>query len=134
MMTLCLTDRLAGYPEVTAAVHNLDGNIPYEVEWVDHRCLLDTPEEELPSARLRRAGVYVDCTRSGLGRSRRRWSCTGPSGLYVGRMSVRSGGLDAEGTGGGADRGGGSGIDLTRNAAAMLERVARSAEGERAAA
>jgi len=27
---------------------------------MDHRCLLDTPEEELPSSRFRRAKVYVD--------------------------------------------------------------------------
>jgi predicted TIM-barrel fold metal-dependent hydrolase len=46
-------------------VHNLGGNIPYEVERMDHRCLLDTPHEELPSARFRRAKVYVDCNSFG---------------------------------------------------------------------
>ena len=65
MVTLCLTDLLAAYPGVTVVVHNLGGNIPYEVERMDHRCLLDTPEEELPSARFRRAGVYVDCNSFG---------------------------------------------------------------------
>ena len=50
MVTLCLTDVLATYPDVTVVVHNLGGNIPYEVERMDHRSMLDTPEEELPSS------------------------------------------------------------------------------------
>jgi predicted TIM-barrel fold metal-dependent hydrolase len=65
MVTLCLTDYLAPYPDVRIQVHNLGGNIPYEVERMDHRCLLDTPKEELPSARFRRAKVYVDCNSFG---------------------------------------------------------------------
>ena len=65
MVTLCMTDYLAPYPDVMIHVHNLGGNIPYEVERMDHRCLLDTPSEELPSARFRRAKVYVDCNSFG---------------------------------------------------------------------
>jgi predicted TIM-barrel fold metal-dependent hydrolase len=65
MVTLCLTEVLAPYSDVTVVVHNLGGNIPYEVERMDHRCLLDTPEEELPSARFRRAKVFVDCNSFG---------------------------------------------------------------------
>jgi len=65
MVTLCLTDLLAAYPDVTVVVHNLGGNIPYEIERMDHRCLLDTPEEELPSARFRRSNVFVDCNSFG---------------------------------------------------------------------
>jgi predicted TIM-barrel fold metal-dependent hydrolase len=65
MVTLCLTDFLAPYPDVTIQVHNLGGNIPYEVERMDHRSLLDTPEEELPSSRFRRAKVFVDCNSFG---------------------------------------------------------------------
>ena len=65
MVTLCLTDVLAPYSDVTVVVHNLGGNIPYEVERMDHRCLLDTPQEELPSSRFRRAKVYVDCNSFG---------------------------------------------------------------------
>jgi predicted TIM-barrel fold metal-dependent hydrolase len=65
MVTLCLTDFLADYPNVTTIVHNLGGNIPYEVERMDHRSLLDTPQEELPSARFRRSKVYVDCNSFG---------------------------------------------------------------------
>jgi len=65
MVTLCLTDYLASYPHATVVVHNLGGNIPYEIERMDHRCLLDTPNEELPSSRFRRAKVYVDCNSFG---------------------------------------------------------------------
>ena len=65
MVTLCLTDFLAPYPNVTVQVHNLGGNIPYEVERMDHRSLLDTPEEELPSSRIRKAKVFVDCNSFG---------------------------------------------------------------------
>lgn len=65
MLTLCLTDFLKPYPDAMIYLHNLGGNIPYEVERMDHRCLLDTPKEELPSARFRRAKVYVDCNSFG---------------------------------------------------------------------
>ena len=65
MVTLCLTDYLAPYPAAKIHVHNLGGNIPYEVERMDHRSLLDTPQEELPSARFRRSKVYVDCNSFG---------------------------------------------------------------------
>ncbi|PYM19942.1 MAG: hypothetical protein DMD81_02820 [Candidatus Rokuibacteriota bacterium] len=65
MVTLCLTDYLAPYPHAMIQVHNLGGNIPYEIERMDHRCLLDTPNEELPSARFRGSKVYVDCNSFG---------------------------------------------------------------------
>ncbi len=65
MVTLCLTDFLDAYPDARIHVHNLGGNIPYEVERMDHRCLLDTPHEELPSKRFARARVYVDCNSFG---------------------------------------------------------------------
>ena len=65
MVTLCLTDYLASYPDARIHVHNLGGNLPYEVERMDHRSLLDTPQEELPSARIRRSRVYVDCNSFG---------------------------------------------------------------------
>jgi len=65
MVTLCLTDYLASYPDAMIHVHNLGGNIPYEVERMDHRSLLDTPDEELPSSRFRKARVFVDCNSFG---------------------------------------------------------------------
>jgi predicted TIM-barrel fold metal-dependent hydrolase len=67
MVTLCMTDYLAPYPDATMLVHNLGGNIPYEIERMDHRQLLDTPNEELPSSRFRRAKVFVDCNSFGPG-------------------------------------------------------------------
>jgi predicted TIM-barrel fold metal-dependent hydrolase len=65
MVTLCLTDFLAPYPDATIQIHNLGGNIPFEIERMDHRCLLDTPNEELPSSRFRNSAVYVDCNSFG---------------------------------------------------------------------
>ena len=65
MVTLCMTEFLADYPDVTVVVHNLGGNIPYEVERMDHRSLLDAPDEELPSRIRRAATVYVDCNSFG---------------------------------------------------------------------
>ena len=38
----------------------------------------DTPEEELPSSRFRKAKVYVDCNRLARGRSRRLLVCMAP--------------------------------------------------------
>ncbi len=65
MVTLCLTDYLDAFPEARVQVHNLGGNIPYEIERMDHRCLLDSPHEELPSKRFARSKVYVDCNSFG---------------------------------------------------------------------
>jgi predicted TIM-barrel fold metal-dependent hydrolase len=65
MVTLCLTDFLDPYPDASIHVHNLGGNIPYEVERMDHRCMTDSPHEELPSVRFRRSKVYVDCNSFG---------------------------------------------------------------------
>jgi predicted TIM-barrel fold metal-dependent hydrolase len=67
MVTLCLTDYLAPYPDATVLVHNLGGNIPYEIERMDHRSLLDSAKEELPSSRFRRSKVFVDCNSFGPG-------------------------------------------------------------------
>ncbi len=135
MVTLCLTDFLAPYPDVSIQVHNLGGNIPYEIERMDHRCLLDTPEEELPSSRFRKAKVYVDC------------NSFGPRAIEA-AVSLYGAERIVCGTDGSA-----FGVDWTRkaladaqigerareqilhrNAAAMMARVARTASAERAAA
>ena len=135
MVTLCLTDVLAPYPDVAIVVHNLGGNIPYEVERMDHRSLLDTPEEELPSSRFRRAKVYVDC------------NSFGPRAIEA-AVSLYGADRIVCGTDGSA-----FGVDWTRkaladarigeeereqilhrNAAAMLARVMTSVRQERAAA
>ncbi len=65
MVTLSLTELLEPYPNLSVQVHNLGGNIPFEIERMDHRCLLDTPSEELPSSRFRKSKVYVDCNSFG---------------------------------------------------------------------
>jgi aminocarboxymuconate-semialdehyde decarboxylase len=65
MVTLCLTDYLDAFPGAKIHVHNLGGNIPYEVERLDHRSLLDAPDEELPSKRFARSKVHVDCNSFG---------------------------------------------------------------------
>jgi len=134
MVTLCLTDILADYPDATVVVHNLGGNIPYEVERMDHRCLLDTPQEELPSSRFRKAKVYVDCNSFG---SR---SIEAAVRLYGAERIV----CGTDGTEFGCDWTHKALADadigeeareqiLHRNAAAMLARV-KAAQGERAAA
>jgi predicted TIM-barrel fold metal-dependent hydrolase len=135
MVTLCLTDFLAEYPDVTIQVHNLGGNIPYEVERMDHRCLLDTPEEELPSSRFRRAKVYVDCNSFGPRAIEAAVSLYGAERIVCGTDGsefgvdwTRKALADAQ-----------IGEDareqiLHRNAAAMLARVAGVAEQARAAA
>src|ERR1700688_3141274 len=135
MVTLSLTDFLADYPDAVIHVHNLGGNIPYEVERMDHRSLLDTPAEELPSSRFRKAKVYVDC------------NSFGPRAIEAG-VSLYGAERIVCGTDGTA-----FGVDWTRkavaeaqigeeareqilhrNAAALLARAANTAQRERATA
>ena len=135
MVTLCLTDLLADYPDATVCVHNLGGNIPYEVERMDHRCLLDTPEEELPSSRFRKAKVYVDCNSFGpraIEAAVRLYGAErivcGTDGTEFGCDWTRKALAEAQ-----------IGEEareqiLQRNAAAMLASVAKAAPSERAAA
>ena len=65
MVTLCFSDLLDSYPDAMVHIHNLGGNLPYELERMDHRSLLDTPDERLPSTRVNRDNVYVDCNSFG---------------------------------------------------------------------
>ncbi|MCC2098134.1 MAG: amidohydrolase [Hyphomicrobiales bacterium] len=65
MVTFCMTDFLKDYPNVTVLSHNLGGNIPFEIERLDHRSMLDRPQDELPSKRIREAKVLVDCNSLG---------------------------------------------------------------------
>jgi predicted TIM-barrel fold metal-dependent hydrolase len=132
MVTLCL---LADYPDLSIQVHNLGGNIPFEIERMDHRCMLDTPEEELPSARFRGAKVCVDCNSFGpraieaavalYGAER---IVCGTDGSAFGVDWTRKALADA--------RIGAEAREqiLRRNAAAMMARVAKDAGKERAAA
>jgi predicted TIM-barrel fold metal-dependent hydrolase len=61
MLTFCMTDFLKPYPNVTVMSHNLGGNIPFEIDRMDHRSMCDRPSDELPSNRVRSARVMVDC-------------------------------------------------------------------------
>lgn len=65
MVTFCFTDFLDAYPNLKVHVHNLGGNIPFEIERMDHRNYMDTPENPLPSTRLRRDNLFVDCNSFG---------------------------------------------------------------------
>src|SRR5579864_1419099 len=135
MVTLCLTDLLADYPDATVVVHNLGGNIPYEVERMDHRSLLDTPDEELPSSRFRRAGVYVDCNSFGPRAIEAAVSLYGAERIVCGTDGsefgcdwTRKALADARISEAEREQ------ILHRNAAAMIARVVRAGQGERAAA
>jgi predicted TIM-barrel fold metal-dependent hydrolase len=135
MVTLCLTDLLAPYPDVTVVVHNLGGNIAFEVERMDHRCLLDTPDEELPSARFRKAGVFVDCNSFGPRAIEAAVALYGAERIVCGTDGTAFGvdwtrkALEDAQIGEEARA-----LILERNAAAMLARVGRGAERERVAA
>jgi len=65
MVTLCMTDILDPYPDAIVQVHNLGGNMSIEIERMDHRSMVDTPDAELPSARFARSKVYLDCNSIG---------------------------------------------------------------------
>jgi predicted TIM-barrel fold metal-dependent hydrolase len=135
MVTLCLTDYLAPYADATVLVHNLGGNIPYEIERMDHRQLLDTPNEELPSSRFRRSKVYVDCNSFGpraIEAAARLYGAerivSGTDGTEFGCEWTSKALAEAE-----------IGEDarekiLHRNAAAMLSRLAKVAQRETVAA
>jgi len=135
MVTFCLTDLLASYPDVTVVVHNLGGNIPFEIERMDHRCLLDTPDEELPSSRFRRAGVYVDCNSFGPRAIEAAVALYGADHIVCGTDGTAFG-VDwtqkalADARISGDERE----AILRRNAAAMMARVGSAAEAMRAAA
>ena len=65
MVTLCLTNLPETYSGVTFLTHNLGGNIPFELERLDHRSVERHPDQELPSSRFRRTPVMVDCNSFG---------------------------------------------------------------------
>ena len=65
MVTLCMTDILEPYPDVIIQVHNHGGNMSIEIERMDHCSMVDTPDAELPSQRLARSKVYLDCNSIG---------------------------------------------------------------------
>lgn len=64
-MTLTMTDLLDDYPDARVHIHNLGGNLSFEIERLDHRSMLDTPDEPLPSTRLRKPNLWFDCNSFG---------------------------------------------------------------------
>ena len=64
-VTLTMTDILDDYPDARIQIHNLGGNIAFEAERLDHRSLLDTPDEPLPSTRLTKPNLWFDCNSFG---------------------------------------------------------------------
>ena len=65
MVTLCMTDFLLDYPDVTVQCHNLGGNIPFEIDRLDHISLDRNPDIEPPSSKIKKARVMVDCNSMG---------------------------------------------------------------------
>lgn len=66
MVTFCFTELLDAYPNLTMMTHNLGGNIPYEIERMDHRAMIsDAAGTPLPSKVIRGARVFVDCNSMG---------------------------------------------------------------------
>jgi predicted TIM-barrel fold metal-dependent hydrolase len=135
MVTLCLSDALADYPDATVVVHNLGGNIPYEVERMDHRCLLDTPDEELPSSRFRKAKVYVDCNSFGPHSIEAAVRLYGADRIVCGTDGTEFGCDWTHKALADADIGDAAREQILHgNATAMLARAARTGHAERAAA
>ena len=64
-ITLTMTDILDDYPNARIHIHNLGGNIPFELERMEHRNVLDTPEEPQPATRLRKPNLWYDCNSFG---------------------------------------------------------------------
>lgn len=64
-VTLTMTDILDDYPDARFHIHNLGGNVPFELERMDHRNLLDTSDEPQPSTRVRKPNLWFDCNSFG---------------------------------------------------------------------
>ncbi len=65
MVTLCMTDFLEDYPDVTVQCHNLGGNIPFELDRLDHISLDRDSSQETPSSKILKSKVMVDCNSMG---------------------------------------------------------------------
>ncbi len=65
MITLCFTDLLDKYSGAQFHIHNLGGNLPFEIERMDHRRYMDTPNDPLPSTRMRKTNLFLDCNSFG---------------------------------------------------------------------
>lgn len=84
MVTFCFTDFLDDYPDALVHVHNLGGNLPYELERLDHRSMTDETEDKLPSERLDQPGLYVDCNSFGPRAIENGIAAYGPEKIFFG--------------------------------------------------
>jgi len=84
MITLCLTDFLEPYPDVTVQCHNLGGNIPFELDRLDHISLDRDASLETPSSKIRRSKVLVDCNSMGARGIERAFEVYGPNRIIYG--------------------------------------------------
>ncbi|MEX2454352.1 MAG: amidohydrolase family protein [Rhodospirillaceae bacterium] len=64
-ITLTMTDILDDYPNARVHIHNFGGNIPFELERMDHRNYIDSKDQPLPSSRVRRPNLWFDCNSFG---------------------------------------------------------------------
>lgn len=84
MLTFCMTDFLDAFPNVTVLSHNLGGNIPFEIERLDHRSMIDRPADVLPSKKVRDARVIVDCNSLGSKSIEMAYGVYGPGRIVYG--------------------------------------------------
>ncbi len=90
MVTLCLTDYLAPYPDAMIHVHNLGGNIPYEVERMDHPvCSTRQKRNCRRHASAARRCMWI-ATRSARARSRPQCACMAPIASCAARTALNS--------------------------------------------
>jgi predicted TIM-barrel fold metal-dependent hydrolase len=66
-VTLTMTDILDDYPNAKVHIHNLGGNVAFELSRMDHRNLLDTSDEPQPSTRVVKPNLWYDCNSFGAG-------------------------------------------------------------------
>lgn len=123
MVTLLLSNFLDPYRNVSVQVANLGGTFPAVVERMDHMVQLRTPDAVLPSSRARR--VWVDCASLGRRAIEQAVAVYGADRVVLGTdcpifdtdrtlAGIREASLSE------AERE----LVLTRNAAALLERLA----------
>jgi predicted TIM-barrel fold metal-dependent hydrolase len=102
---------------------------------MDHRALLDTPNEELPSSRFRKAKVYVDCNSFGPRAIEAAVNLYGAERIVCGTDDTEFGCDWTRKALAEAEIGDDAREQiLHRNAATMLARVARAAQPKSAAA
>ena len=102
---------------------------------MDHRSLLDTAHEELPSARFRRSKVYVDCNPFGPRAIEAAVRCYGTERIACGTDGTEFGCGWTNKAFADAEIGEEARAQiLHRNAAAMVSRLAKTAQRETVAA